>query len=202
MTPSRLTRRPSYKTILAFVLPALLLTGCGSMLNDGRAAPTVWWLEPANLSRAAPLPPIEVELTVVPGLDSDRILTLGNDAQLNHLAGALWPEHLPDWLPSLVRRSLETAPRASAGTTCSLSLEVRRFWVRLDGADRAQTVDFSVSAQVVCGEGTPPAKHRLRSTKTVGDHRLPEIVDAFQDSFEDVMQQLAEALASGAPAGA
>ena len=45
-------------------------------------------------------------VSAVPGLDTDRVLALSTDARLNQYANARWPDHLPEVLTSVMKRSL------------------------------------------------------------------------------------------------
>lgn len=184
----------SRATLALFAL--LALGACSSLLNDGRAPVSTWWLEPADLTTAPALPAVVLELTVVPGLDSDRILTLDDDAQLNHFEGALWPERLPEWVHSLVARSLETSPAGGSQPpgACRLALELRRFWARLDTERKTRSVEVAMTGTLQCGNAEP-APVAAEARETVNDHRLAAIVAAFQSAFNDTQRQLAGQLA-------
>ena len=89
------------------------LPACGGLLNSDEAVEHTYWLQPYSVQQS-PLPApdspgLVVRFKVVPGLDSDRLLTLAPDAELNHVAGARWPDALPEFAGSLIRRSLRTA---------------------------------------------------------------------------------------------
>jgi len=78
------------------------LTGCSGLTRSDQPATKTWWLEPYagmahEVSPGAPKL-VEISVTVVPGLDTDRILTLSDDAQLNDFAAARWADNLPERL--------------------------------------------------------------------------------------------------------
>ena len=105
-----------------------------------------------------------LDLSVVPGLDSDRILNLGPQARLNHYAGAHWPEHLPEVLGSVLARSFERGgwravrlgERTRAPDECLLSLETRAFYGRVNGANVTERVEVRFDGDLVCGDSRQP----------------------------------------------
>lgn len=188
------------KTALLIML-GLGLTGCGSLLQSDAPAATQWWLVSSPLSESAPRlqRPLVLNLDVVPGLDTDRILNLNDQARLNSYSGATWPDALPEVLESLVQRSLETisdAPvrrgtRADA-STCLLSLEVREFFGRVDSADITQEVRFEIQGELTC-----PGFSRVvasRQSTPVTENRMGPIVGAFQQALDAGLQDLSTQL--------
>ncbi len=186
--------------MLALALSAGL-TACGSILQSDAPPTTDWWLVPGTLTApsSASAGPLVLSLTVVPGLDTDRILNLGDNAQLNSYAGARWPEPLPAVLESLVQRSLETVSDAPVRTgfragpdDCLLSLEVREFFGRVDQAGVTRDVQFALQGELLC----PGFSHMVSSRQTipVTDNRMSAIVAAFQKALDRGLQDLATQL--------
>ena len=64
--------------ILVVVMCCLLQAGCGGLLDTQRPAESRYWLEPVGVtgSAVADIREVELQLTVVPGLDTDRVLAL------------------------------------------------------------------------------------------------------------------------------
>jgi hypothetical protein len=85
------------------ILFAVLLSGCIPDLKSDLPPDRVYWLEVPQISDP---PGLDLRLTVVPGLDSDRIWLLQQDQRLNYYAGAYWPDNLRPLLESLLVRSL------------------------------------------------------------------------------------------------
>ncbi len=183
--------------LAACALP-ILLTACGGMLKSDRPATHTWWLEPLQPAAmgGASAHDLTVNLTVVPGLDTDRILTLDPEARFNHYAGARWAENMPDLLESLVVRSMrnagvhaEVSARQSTATgSCHLQLEVSRFYARLDSDDSTVSVEVEVAGSYDCADG----RATLGATASVpaSGNRMPVVVAAFQRGFDQVMQSL------------
>ena len=98
--------RKVFPQSFAALLLALGAAGCSSLLDSNEPADSQWWLEPTPLGAIAdwPFDAVALDLDVVPGLDTDRILNLDDRSRLNHYAGAHWPEHLPEVLESLLTR--------------------------------------------------------------------------------------------------
>ncbi len=198
---------PRYRPVSALLtcLAALFaLAGCTPILESSQPATSTWWLEPTQVDRAsiAGEPrPLALSVAVVPGLDSDRILTLDPDARLDHIAGAHWADHLPELVTSLVTRSLEGAPRFPVISRhdyrrdgeCRLSLEVRQFQVMLDAGNISRSVAVDIAGLYHCDDKRQVLA--LSATAPVTANRLPEIVRAFQTAVDDSMRQLATVLA-------
>ena len=155
---------PSRLLIVATCWLGLALSGCGSLLTSDRPATTTWWLEPLPPAGDAMAFPggedLSLEVTVVPGLDTDRIMTLSPDNQLSHLAGARWADNLPDVLDSVLRRSLQ-ATRSDAWQIpgncvepvegCQVRVEFREFFAVLDGQGTVKSTRISYTVDMQCG---------------------------------------------------
>lgn len=174
---------------------AVLLTACGGLTQSDKPATSTWLLKPyESSSPAAPadrLPRVSVAVTVVPGLDTDKILTLSADSELNHFTGASWADNLPELLNSTVSRSLQASGRfnvvpanTSAGLdACSLSLVLQEFYAV--GND----VQVAMAGEYVCsnGESTPiDANVSSRYQET----RISSIVATFQTATDKAIQDI------------
>jgi len=174
----------------------LLLTACGSLIPPGPVAPDRYWLNPAPLEAAArpQHPAVKLDLRVVPGLDSDRVLMLAEDARLAPLEGAAWAEFLPEVLRSVIARSLSAggytirADRALAGD-CRLDLEVTGFFLAERGGRREAEVAFD--GLFDCdGSALPVAVHATRPV--TGEPA--QAVAALQAALDDCMFSLQQAM--------
>lgn len=193
--------RPLVNMLL--VMLGLSLTGCGSLLQSDAPAATHWWLVASPLPESTPRLqwPLVLHLDVVPGLDTDRILNLNDQARLNSYSGATWPDALPEVLESLVQRSLEPvsdAPirrgtRADANA-CLLALQVREFFGRVDSADVTRNVRFEIQGELAC----PQFKRVVASRQSipVSENRMGSIVGAFQQALDSGLQDLSGQLAA------
>ena len=81
-------------------LPLFLLLAVGSAscipdLKSDLPPDRIYWLEVPELQDP---PAVDLQLSVVPGLDSDRIWLLQRDQRLNYYAGAYWADNLRPWL--------------------------------------------------------------------------------------------------------
>ena len=150
-------------SIIAACSLGLALGGCAGLLTSDRPARTTWWLEPlapASSTTAFPGgPDLLLEVSVVPGLDTDRILTLSPDAQLSHLAGARWADNLPDVLESVLWRSFQatggdasvSAEGAGHGESCQIRLEFSQFFALLDQQGDVESTRIAFAAHMYCG---------------------------------------------------
>lgn len=155
----------------------LLLGGCMPELKSEHPPARVYWLEPAPLGDP---PPLAVRVTLVPGLDSDRIWVLEPDQRLNFYAGAFWPERLQVLLQSLLDRSLSTRPDAPA-----VAVLVERFFAVGDPA--AGAPDVEIAARIEAGA----LRCRFESRQPAASDRLRDIVAAHQALVEALVRAVA-----------
>lgn len=193
---------PAFKWA-ATVLCVWLLSGCGSLLESDQAAQSTWWLEPAMESansseKASSELDLVLDLTVVPGLDRDEVLTLSPQASLTPVAGAKWADHLPELLTSLTARSIAAADiyrsvnsgRHQPQDGCLLSVEVSEFWFRIDQQQQPQQAQFSIAGQLQCAGFDGPLTISETGETAVSDTRAGELTAAMQSSVEQVMRGL------------
>lgn len=174
---------------------------CTGLTKSDKPPVSKWWLEPyvAASQSAAADPPVSVaiSITVVPGLDSDRILTLSDNAELGQFASARWVSHLPELLASLIGRSLQGTERfvivpESAGSkpgNCLLELEFREFFADIGPGERTDAVRIATRGSFQCGSAAPLV-FQLSVTKPVVDERMTVIVAAFQEAMNQVTQDI------------
>ena len=179
---------------------SILLTGCGSILTSDQPADQIYWLEPLDLASSSTVAPsasrLSVTLTVIPGLDTDRILIKGPGPLMSHYAGARWADNLPDVIESLIERSLaSTELFAQAGgdpTESEIDLEVREFFAVAVSLGSAPTIRVHLAGSVECGAKSGGLD--ARAANIASDNRLSAIVDAFQRTLGEVLSELAAQL--------
>lgn len=187
--------------LLLAALPALLLQACSGILTSEQPARQYYLLVPYEAPPAAaePMAQIGVSITAVPGLDTDHIQTLGADSRLNRYSNARWPDHLPEVLTSVLRRSLESSGNLdtveSAAATegaWNLQLEVRQFYGRQDAAGDTRSVIVELAGTLVCADLRQPV--RLQASSPVGEQRLSVVVAAHQSGLDSVTRELLDLL--------
>lgn len=156
--------------------------------------------DPSITATAAPAtaPGLAVAISVVPGLDTDRILALGPDARLNPYANARWPDHLPEVITSVLKRSLaasgkfssvEASSRAS-GDGWLLALELQQFYGIQNGAGETSSVRVELAGTLECNGKNIPV--RLSDSNSVSEERLSAVVAAHQRGLNSVTRQVLE----------
>jgi cholesterol transport system auxiliary component len=148
-----------------------------------------------------PAPLVAISISVVPGLDTDRILTLSDDAVLNQFAAARWADNLPELVTSLVGRSLEASGRfeivshrAGRGSEdCDLQLELQEFFARLSPSGQTTDVQVAIEGHFQC-ESDEPVPLKLNASIAVNDERMSVIVAAFQRAMDSAMKDMIEQL--------
>jgi ABC-type uncharacterized transport system auxiliary subunit len=187
------------RQIVVWLCVVLVLSACSSLNRSDKPASTTWWLEPytdpSSDGSKNQVVKLELKVSVVPGLDSHRILTLSDTAEVNKYAAARWADSLPELFESLVRRSLgasgqyQIVSRPGESEDCRLELELQEFFAKLDAAGRSKAVIVSASGRYLCPDNEPkPIK--LTTTVAVHDDHMSGIVAAFQTSFDSAMQDL------------
>ena len=179
---------------------SILLTGCGSILTSDQPADQIYWLEPQDLASRSTVPTsasrLSVTLTVIPGLDTDRILIKGPGPLMSHYAGARWADNLPDVVESLIERSLASTglfSQAGGDTTESdIDLEVREFFAVAVSLGSAPTIRVHLAGSVECGAKSGVLD--ARAANIASDNRLSAIVGAFQRTLGEVLSELAAQL--------
>ncbi len=198
--------RPSRQspTVARIVMPilALLLSGCGGMFTSDAPAERVYWLEPLNVpaidsptTRAvAGRSTLALGVEAAPGLDTDRLLILENDARLNEYAAARWAGRAPEVVQSSLKASLEAgapfsriADRAGAvAPDALLALELRRFFVQ------GRSVQIELQGDLSCRESVHTVS--ARGTAAVTEQRLGSVVAAFQRALDEVAASVVRAV--------
>jgi ABC-type uncharacterized transport system auxiliary subunit len=178
----------------------LALAACSGLLTSDQPPARTYWLEPfAGQPENAPslAGGLAVTVGVVPGLDSDRLLTLGPDSGMSHISGARWPDYLPEFAASLMQRSLRASgpldPPASDEEDvqqhdCLLELLFQRFYTRLDRHSQPVSVEVGVAASLDCGDRQ--FKVQLDENPEVNGARVADVVAAHQEALDRISRQL------------
>jgi len=177
----------------------LFIGACTGLTQSDKPAISKWWLKPyVAASQFVPVdPPVSVALsvTVVPGLDTDRILTLSGDAELGQFASARWVDDLPELLASLLERSLQATGQfvivsesaASKPGNCLLELEFREFFADLGPGGTTTGVRIATHGRLQCGSAAAVVIQSSVS-EPVANERMNIIVAAFQRAMDRVTQ--------------
>lgn len=192
-------------SILCLLSISLLLPACGGLTSSNKPALTRWWLDPSPVGKVAGLEskvPLRLSMKVVPGLDTDRILTLSEQAALKPYAAARWADNLPDLLESLVSRSLEASgrfelhpPGRRDAESCDLDLLVESFFALLGPSGQTDDVSITIRGRYQC-ESEDAMTFRLDASRPVSDGSMDIIVTAFQQAMDQVMLEMLAQLRS------
>jgi ABC-type uncharacterized transport system auxiliary subunit len=144
---------------------------------------------------AVAAPALTISVKTVPGLDTDRILALGTDARLHRFANARWPDHLPEVLTSVMKRSLLASGSFATVDSASkvregwgLKLEVQQFYGIQDSSGATLSVLVEMAGELQC---SGKSQHiELSDSSRVAEERLSAIVAAHQASLDEVTRQL------------
>ena len=191
--------------VFCLLILTLSVSACGGLTRSDKPATKTWWLEPyvgmAQESLSDQVLLIALSTTVVPGLDTDRILTLSDDAELSQFAAARWADNLPELVTSLIGRTLEASGRfeivsnrAGGGSEdCDLKLELREFYARLNATGQTIGVQVAIDGRYQC-ESDEPVSLKLNTLIPVHDDRMSVIVAAFQQAMDSAMRDLLKQL--------
>lgn len=186
-----------------FCLLVLILfaIACSGLTKSDKPAISKWWLEPyvAGEVAVAAGPPVNVAVLVkvVPGLDTDRILTLSNNSELGQFASVRWVGHSPELVKSLLERSLQATGRfaivsestASRPGNCLLELELLEFFADIGPEGRTTGVSVSAQGAFHCAAAAP-VEIRTNVSIPVADERMTVIVAAFQRAMDQVTREI------------
>ena len=192
----------------AFLLLTLVVAGCSSVLTSDQAAKQYYTLMPLAAGAGGPdgaEQELALTVTAVPGLDTDRIQSLGTDARLNYFANARWPDHLPELLASVIKRSLaangrfafvEVADHASPNGWL-LELEVQQFYGLQTASGETTSVVVGFEGSLTCDNGRHPVA--LSASGAVATERLSAVVSAHQGGLDDATRQLLAQIGGACP---
>jgi ABC-type uncharacterized transport system auxiliary subunit len=188
---------------VAALIVCLVPAACG-ILESGKPARQVYLLQtPAAVSHAEPAenaPVLIISVKAVPGLDTDRIMVLGNDAHLLPVANAHWPDHMPEVFTSITRRYLSNTGRFQAVREGSiarpdewlLELELQAFYGIQNSADETSAVELQMEGLLRCGNSQKVL--HVAQKASVHDGGLAVLVAAHQQVVDAAMQALSEKL--------
>jgi ABC-type uncharacterized transport system auxiliary subunit len=186
--------------LMLALLPLVMLQACSGVLTSEQPARQYYLLQPLDVGAAntGQGPELALEVSAVPGLDTDRIQSLGPDARLQPFGNARWPDHVPEVLTSALQRSLESTGQFGAVRTAGhapaggwlLQLEVREFYGVQDEAGATPSVRVYLAGSISCGDQSHPLG--LRDNQPVAARRLANVVAAHQAGLDGVTRQLIE----------
>ena len=179
---------------LSFVL--LCTTACSGLLESPVAPDRTFILVPAEApaENTRQEGVFKLKLRVVPGLDTDRLVTIAGNSELSHFAAARWPDNLPEFAGSLIERSLKThgwlvsgqAKPAAAREGCELNLEIERFHTLLGSAGQPSSVEIQWDGFYRCEAFSIPVQ--ASGSAQVGQKDMSGVVRAYQQGFDLAMQ--------------
>ncbi len=187
--------------LMVMILPT---SGCSGLFISDVPADKVFLLVP--LADGPPgsaqvnLPKLTLNVDIVPGLDTDRLLVLGPHAELNHHATARWQDYLPEVLSSVIRRSLEQAGLFSkvrigipgGDDDWTLQLEVREFYSLANSTGQIRNVQATIGATIDCH--SHEHSFSLTATKPVSEHNIEAVVRAHQLVVDQIQRELIQEL--------
>ena len=197
--------------LVTLIALSLSLTCCG-LLESGKPARQVYLLDtplaPASSGQTPAAPTLIISVSAVPGLDTDRILVLGEDARLNPVANAHWPDHMPEVFTSITRRYLSDSRQFLSVIQGSiarpgewlLELELQAFYGTQSSADITSGVTLQMEGLLRCG-----GKHhvlRITQQSPVSGDNLSSLVAAHQRVLDAAMRELPSDIVNACPSAA
>jgi len=189
--------------LLAFLL-SFALAACSGVLSSEQPPRQHYLLMPYAPSPGAggaePGPSLLISVSAVPGLDTDRILALSNDARLNRYANARWPDYLPEVLSSVMKRSLDSSglflsvevSGQTADGGWAVQLEVQQFYGIQNSSGDTRSVIVEMAGNIECESRSKTLK--LSASNPVAEERLSAVVVAHQRGLNDVTRQLLDGI--------
>lgn len=182
------------------LISLLLVAACSGLTKSDKPAISKWWLEPYVAEQVANVDSpmgVAVSITVVPGLDTDRILTLSENAELGQFASARWADHVPELVESLLSRSLQASgqfvvvPESVASTPegCLLELELREFFANIAASGTTTGISISSYGSFQCKPDTTRVIQSAISVPVAGE-RMSVIVAGFQKGMDQMTREI------------
>ena len=173
------------------------ISACSGLTQSDKPATKRWWLEPYQAEVAAKpagMPAsVVLSVTAIPGLDTDRILTLSDDAELSQFAAARWVDHLPELVTSLIERSLQATGQfevvtqrvASRPGNCHLELELHEFFADIGPGGALTTVRVAIKGSFQC-ESSASVVFQSSTSIPIASERMSAVVAAFQQAMDSL----------------
>ena len=170
--------------LTAALLPAL--GGCVPSLESTEPPDRVYWLDTTMIENPAQM---TLRVSVVPGLDSDRILILEQDQRLNYYAGAFWPDNLQPLLQSAMARSLNARPNArpSGPADSNIEVTIERFFALESSTGDPLQVELRAR---IAGAPAAGLDCRFGQKVTAASRRLRDIVAAHQALLDQLTREV------------
>ncbi len=182
----------------AAILVSLMAAACSGVLTSDQPAKQYYILKPYTAAAAVTEtgPALAISVGAVPGLDTDRILALDGDARLIRYANARWPDHLPEVLTSVMKRTLTSSGRFAAVEESArvvdegwaVRLEVQQFYGIRNASGNTSSVIVQMAGSVECNGQLQQLS--LSESSPVAEERLSYIVAAHQQGLDSVSRQL------------
>jgi uncharacterized lipoprotein YmbA len=177
-----------------------VLAACGSVLESGKPARQVYLLHtpkaPSGSAQAETPASLILSVRAVPGLDTDLVQVLGNDARLVPVANAHWADNAPEVFTSITRRYLSDTRSFTSvhvGTLARpdewlLELELQAFYGTQDAAGVTDSVVLKMEGTLRCNGG----QHVLQVEKETGasGDSLASLVAAHQRVLDAALPEL------------
>lgn len=185
------------------VLAALLLTGCGGLIelpNSG-PAPSLYNLTAAQVSGtayAASSQLLLAEPSAGGGLDSNRIARRPSATELQFFAGARWSERLPRMIEGLFVEALEEAgakvstTRDAAGVPADyrIQVEIRDFQAEYFDGALVPDIRVRINVRIIrLGPLKIVAAKAFEAHIPSAGAQIPSIIDSFDQATSDVVGQ-------------
>ncbi len=196
-------------------LLALMVAGCGGLLESKLAAPQTYVLRlPPQATAAVPATPAAAATTgsvrvqrpeAGPGLNSDRIALVRSEARFDFYAASRWAAPAPDLLESVIVDALRGAGQFSAvfddaspfAPQYDLRVNIRRFEADYSGSGGGASTGGAPTVHVVldCTLGRHRDRQLLASftaqgSAPAGADRLASVVAAFEVATASAMAEL------------
>ena len=172
----------------ALLLPTIFLAACMPDLRSEHPPQRIYWLETVEVPAVSAG---DVQVSVVPGLDTDRIRILQKDRRLNYYAGAYWPGNLGTLLESLLARSLNADQEGPV-----VEVLVERFFAVESGEGIPPDIELGARIRLLRDAGGE-LRCAFDSRSAAGGTRLRDIVAGHQARIDELTRAIARMLETG-----
>ena len=202
------TRRPRANTavsIACFLVAAVILGGCGSLLPSPGPAPHLYTLTPKSTFRddlpAAAWQLVVEEPTAAGGLATHSIALRTNPIEMQYFASARWSERAPRMVQTLIVESFENTGRIVAvgretiglRSDYNLKIEMREFQAEYDTREQAPRVRVRINAKIIAQPRREIiASRTFEQVVTAASTDIEAVIYAFDEALGQVLKGIVE----------
>ena len=190
------------RALLVAGLASTALSACSGIIGPPEAPP-LYMLKP-QLAPAGGGPRVPWQMSIVlpeapDSRDTNRIVLVHENAQMDFYAAASWQDRLPFLVQAALIEAFEGSGRIAAigrdtdglKSDYLLETDIRDFQARYDAADAPPTVVVRIAAKLIAVRGRTIAQSLTAHAEVAaGQNNVPSVVAAFNQALAQTLWQI------------